>query len=424
MQRQTPPPWVGCAKPALIVLGKTNSPEASSSGETDNAIFGRTNHPLDLTRTPGGSSGGEAAILGADASVAGVGTDGGSSIRAPSHFCGTIGLRPTAGRTPETGVWPPTRATGMLDLTCVGPMGRFVDDVALLLGVMAGPDDIDPFATPVPLGDHARVQLAGLRVAVYDSDGSVRVTPGTSRAVKMAGAALERAGATVVEVEPVTLFRDATEVFFGALAADGGANLIEHCQGEFARHPQFQALIDGFASQAPSAREAYRRHARLIDFRRMVRRFLADFDLVVCPVVCGPAPRHGCPPAGVSEERYMSYEAYNFCHTYAVAGLPSVSVPVTTEDAMPVGVQVVSRAFAEDVALAGAAAVNGHMVGSMSSPIVERAGRRCGRRVSCGPRLARRLPAYAWMCHGLVVTRINYCFSARLSCDTTMENDE
>ena len=81
-------------------------------------------------------------------------------------------------------------------------------------------------------------------MAVYDSDGSVRVTPGTSRAVKMAGAALERAGATVVEVEPVTLFRWTLRRSSSRLAA-GWSELIEHCQGEFARHPQFQALIDG-----------------------------------------------------------------------------------------------------------------------------------------------------------------------------------
>jgi Asp-tRNA(Asn)/Glu-tRNA(Gln) amidotransferase A subunit family amidase len=97
-------------------------------------LLGRTDHPLDPARTPGGSSGGEAALLGSDASIAGIGTDGGGSIRVPAHYTGIVGLRPTTGRTPETGLWPPTRATGTADFTCVGPLARQVEDLELLLG--------------------------------------------------------------------------------------------------------------------------------------------------------------------------------------------------------------------------------------------------------------------------------------------------
>src|SRR5690606_4065413 len=107
------------------------------SYETNNVVYGRTNNPRDLDRTPGGSSGGEGAILAADCSPLGVGVDGGGSIRVPAHFCGIVGLRPTVGRVPETGNWPATRDTGMTDLACVGPMGRFVEDLGLLLGVLA-----------------------------------------------------------------------------------------------------------------------------------------------------------------------------------------------------------------------------------------------------------------------------------------------
>ena len=109
-----------------IVVAKTNVPECSSDAETDNALFGRTDNPHDHARTPGGSSGGEAALMGADASLVGIGVDGGCSIRLPSHYCGGVGIRPTAGRVPETGLWPSTRATGMFDLSCIGPMGRYV----------------------------------------------------------------------------------------------------------------------------------------------------------------------------------------------------------------------------------------------------------------------------------------------------------
>ncbi len=136
-----------------IVLAKTNVPEYSSAYETDNVLHGRTVHPLDATRTPGGSSGGEGALAGADASALGIGTDGGGSIRVPAHYCGVVGLRPTVGRVPDTGLWPSTRAGGYMDLFCVGPLARYVEDIALVLPVISGPDGVDPYAVPAPLGD-------------------------------------------------------------------------------------------------------------------------------------------------------------------------------------------------------------------------------------------------------------------------------
>src|SRR5205085_9443403 len=146
-----------------IVVAKTNVPEYTWSYETENALHGRTVHPLDPARTCGGSSGGEAALFGADASIAGIGTDGGGSIRVPSHYCGGAGLRPTAGLVPETGCWPSTRDTGMLDMNAVGPMARHVEDLALLLPVLAGADGIDPFVQGVSLREAA----APTRVGFY-----------------------------------------------------------------------------------------------------------------------------------------------------------------------------------------------------------------------------------------------------------------
>ncbi len=135
----------GARGAGAVVVGKTNVPEYTWSYETENALTGRTLNPYDPARTCGGSSGGEAALLGADASIAGIGTDGGGSIRVPSHYCGIVGLRPTAGAVPETGCWPPTRDTGMLDMNAIGPMARYVEDLELLLPVLAGRDGIDPF---------------------------------------------------------------------------------------------------------------------------------------------------------------------------------------------------------------------------------------------------------------------------------------
>ena len=169
-----------------IVLGVTNVAEQLMAWETDNALYGRTNSPWALDRTPGGSSGGEAAAIAAGLSAGGVGSDGGGSIRVPAHFSGICGLKPTPGRVPATGHFPP--CGGPFALTgVVGPMARTIDDVQLLLEVMAGADIGDPNGHPVPLrlGD-CRLQIADCRVGFFEDDGIVPVDADTRRAIRQA----------------------------------------------------------------------------------------------------------------------------------------------------------------------------------------------------------------------------------------------
>ena len=344
-----------------IVAAKTNVPECCCSFETDNLLTGCTLHPLDAARTPGGSSGGEAALLGADASIAGIGTDGGGSIRAPSHFCGIVGIRPTVGRTPETGVWPPTRATGMMDMTCVGPMARHVEDLGLLLAVIAGADGHDPYAVDIPLGDPRERGVAGMRVGFYATHPRVpAATPGTAAAVHAAVEALGRAGAHVEEIGPPGADAElsATELFFAASGADGGAGLRRAVAPAGGRHhPQFAAILGDGGGPAPSAESFFETQRRLFAYRAAVRRAIAAYDVVVSPVVAGPAPPHGMPPAGLPVTDYLRYEAFEFCHVNAVAGVPAAVVPVAVEDGMPIGVQVAAAPWREDLALAGAFAL-------------------------------------------------------------------
>ena len=133
-----------------IILGVTNCAELLMAWETDNILYGRTNNPWDLSRTAGGSSGGEAAAIASGCSAGGVGSDGGGSIRVPAHFCGICGLKPTPGRIPATGHFPSSLGPFAL-LGVVGPMARTVADLKLLFEVMQGPDDGDPSAAPVPI---------------------------------------------------------------------------------------------------------------------------------------------------------------------------------------------------------------------------------------------------------------------------------
>ena len=178
------------------MLAKTNVPEYSSAYETDNCVHGRTNHPLDPARTPGGSSGGEAALAAADATPLGIGTDGGGSLRVPAHYCGVVGLRPTVGRVPDTGTWPQTRASGYMDLFCVGPIARFAQDIALVLPLISGPGLASTRTrcrrrSAIP----AEVAVRGCASGCSPTIPRLGVTCGTLAALARAARALSDAGA-------------------------------------------------------------------------------------------------------------------------------------------------------------------------------------------------------------------------------------
>src|SRR6202142_1568213 len=189
-----------------IILGNTNTPELLMAWETDNLLYGRTNNPWDLARTPGGSSGGEAAAIAAGCSAGGVGSDGGGSIRVPAHFSGICGLKPTPGRVPSTGHYP-VSAGPFSQLGVVGPMARTVADVARLFAVMAGPDIGDPASAPVPLRLWSDEEILKLRVAYFEDDGVTPVTAETAAAVRVAAEKLRAQGFQVEAWRPQNLDR-------------------------------------------------------------------------------------------------------------------------------------------------------------------------------------------------------------------------
>ena len=335
-----------------VILCKTNVPEYTWSVETDNEVFGRTNNPYDPARTSGGSSGGEAALQAVGASPAGIGSDGLNSIRVPAHFCGTTGIRPTAGTVPETGAWPTTKCTGMLDMSTLGPMAAAVEDLALVLPLIAGPDDVDPFVAAVPRGDPVEV-AAGLRVGYYANDGISEPTPGTRTAVERAARTLADAGAVVEEAPPPSLV-DVPDVAFRMMAADGGARARADLATAGGRHvTQMTQLLAELVPLELSSAGFFALMERWAALRSSIRRFVSAFDVVLCPVAAGPAPLHGRRPSDDGE--LTSYDEYAYSFAFAIAGLPSVSVPAGGEKGLPIGIQVVARAFRDEVALGVAA---------------------------------------------------------------------
>src|SRR5882724_6250500 len=168
-----------------VILGMTNSPELLMAWETDNLLYGRTNNPWDLTRTAGGSSGGESAAIAVGLSAGGVGSDGGGSIREPAHFTGICGLKPTPGRIPSTGHFPKSGGPFAL-IGVVGPMARTIGDLKLLFEAMAGPDDGDTSSAPVSLLEITEKELGGVGIAFFEDDGRTPVTAETRLAVTQA----------------------------------------------------------------------------------------------------------------------------------------------------------------------------------------------------------------------------------------------
>jgi amidase len=329
-----------------IVLGKTNLPELALAFVTDNLVHGRTNNPYDPARTPGGSSGGEAAIVAAGASPLGVGNDLAGSIRLPSHFCGIAGLKPTTGRVSLTGYFAPI--AGLLKpLWQNGPMARRVEDLALGLAVMAGPDGHDPDVAPMPLGEPPAVDLRLLRVAVHADNGVAPPTPETTHAVQRAATALRDAGAIVEENRPDALV-EAPGLFHRLFDADAGTRLRAQVEalGTTRMHPLMVGLLDVVERSSCTTCELTELLVEWAAYRGAMQAFMRRYDAILCPVDAAPAREHG-PVRGSS-----------YAYAYNLTGWPAAVVRAgTSAEGLPIGVQVVARPWREDVALALAARV-------------------------------------------------------------------
>ena len=328
-----------------IVVGKTNCPEFLMGFESDNLVYGRTVNPFDAARTCGGSSGGEAAIVGAGASPLGLGSDSGGSLRVPAHFCGVPTLKPTHGRVPITSaVFPSTGPFSRL--RAIGTLAPTVDDLVLALGVLAGPDGRDPWAAPVPLPDPHGVDIGTLRVAVYADDGVAAATPETAAAVEGAALVLEKAGASVEAVR-LPVAEAAVELYTGILGGDGGAGLRRVLQavGTTEPSPLIANMLAFLSDNVPPASDYADRLARWDRFRLDAMTFLDRFDVALSPVAAVPALPHGT--------TFEHISAFGYVFTHNLTGWPAAVVRGgTSPEGLPIGVQIASGPWREDRALA------------------------------------------------------------------------
>ncbi|MFO0679544.1 MAG: amidase family protein [Polyangiaceae bacterium] len=385
-----------------IVLGRTNLSQFMVFHESSNPLFGRAGNPWDPSRSPGGSSGGEAAALAAGLAPLGFGTDIGGSIRVPAHFTGIVGLKPTLDRWPMAGI--ASALVGQEAVrSAVGPMARTTADLVLAFQALdpARLSALDSRVPPLPAPDPSRVDVRGLRVGVFTDDGVVGVSPAVFRATIAAADALRAAGATVKSFAPPPSL-EALVDYVAALGADGGRSVrdfagsdsIDPVVASLQRLARLPPLVRrGFERAArasgqstvasvvgalgeKSAFDAWRVTARLRAYRARFEGAMeaAGIDVLLTPPFATPALPHG------GSKKFLPAGA--FAVLFNVVQFPAGVVPVTRVRAeeeirgalpgilerrasevdrgsrgLPVGVQVVARPWREDLVLATMAAL-------------------------------------------------------------------
>lgn len=350
-----------------ILVGKTNAPVMGFRGATDNKLFGPSRNPFDTSRNTGGSSGGAAGAVADGLLPFAEGTDGGGSIRIPSAWCGTVGLKPSFGRVPWVG--RPNAFGGLTPFLHEGPITRTVEDAALVLDTLAGGDPRDPFAIDQPLDAMAACGrgMHGMRVAFCPDWGGFPVEPEVATVVAEAVRAMADAGAIVEEVrldlprphDELTqlwcrLVIPLTCVALDNLAAAGiviPREDMPEVLWDWAERGRAQSLVEHHADQAL--------RSAVYD---AVQTVLEGYDLLVGPtVVSSPVlnATDGETAGPVTVAGGPVDPLIGWCPTYLLnfTGHPAISVPAgLTGDGLPVGLQIAGRRYADGDVLAAAAA--------------------------------------------------------------------
>lgn len=397
-----------------IILGKTNVPQMVLYNEADNPVYGRTNNPWNTERAPGGSSGGCAAIIAANGSPLSLGSDIGGSVRLPANACGIHSFKPTSGRLTMLGHAPIFVGQEAI-VAQPGPLARSVSDLDLALKVLAAPgqEAFDPSIPPVPLREPQRELPAGLRVAMFTDNGFFKAAPATRRAVREAADALRQRGVTVEEWRPPDV-SEAWRVYLGLIFGDGMAGVRRTLRGSkpdwrirgitLSGAPRIlyrigswpwallgqKRIADDVRSIGSISTKAY---WRLVERRTRYRdAFIGAldagrYDAIICPVDALPALRHG--------SSFLLSNALSYTSLFNLLGMPAGVVAATRvrEDeesdrapsldlveraarkvergsaGLPVGVQIASRHWREDVALSIMFSLEEHFQAQPDYPI-------------------------------------------------------
>ncbi len=328
-------------KAGAITIGKTNTPEFGAGSQTFNAVFGETLNPYDLTKTCGGSSGGAAVALACGMMPLADGSDMGGSLRNPGNFCNIVGLRPSPGRVP---VWPDE--VPWFPLPVEGPMARNVEDVALMLSVIAGPDSRSPIAIAEPGSMFARPldrDFKDVRIAWSPDLGELPVDPGVTEVLEGQRHVFTDLGCIVEEGQPD--FSTADEIFKVWRSWYFELKLGELLKSH--RDLMKDSVIWNIEQgQQVTGPQLGRVEAKRAELYHRVREFMQTHEYLICPVNQVPPFAVDCRWVeeinGVKMDSYIDW--MKSCYYITCTGLPAISVPCGfTQDGLPVGVQIVGR---------------------------------------------------------------------------------
>jgi aspartyl-tRNA(Asn)/glutamyl-tRNA(Gln) amidotransferase subunit A len=334
-------------KAGAILLGKLNLHEFALGGTSSVTYYGPVHNPWALDRVPGGSSGGSGAAIAADLCIGTLGTDTGGSIRIPASLCGIVGFKPTYGRVSNRGVVPMAWT-----LDHVGPMCKTVEDAALMLGVIAGFDPLDPVSVDAPVPDYSRAigaPTSRLRVGVARAPFFQSLDPEVAKAVEAAIEVLRKLTAGVMDVQIPEA---------GNIADVWNSEIYAYHEPWITKTPQLyqqatRTLIEGAGRTSSATYAQARRHVDAV--RREIKKVFASVDVLVTPTQRGvaqpiatapqapPAGRGGPPPAGGGLVNTAAFDIY---------GLPTISVPCGfSASGLPIGLQISGNHFAESTVL-------------------------------------------------------------------------
>ena len=339
-----------------ILLAKTNTPELTLSGETDNLVYGRTNNPYDLNRTCGGSSGGSAAIVAAFGSPLDIGSDTGGSVRLPAHFSGVQGFKPSSGRVSRAGHI--ISYLGELQyVTTPGPLARTVEDLILAIRIISGEDDIDPHLVNRPFTGIDGVDVSKLRVAYYTDNTVATPTTEIVQTVKNAVGVFESSNAAVTEILPAKL-TTAHQLLMEITLSDISwvKNILEESGTNDSPLPESLTEFSTTLNARPQARQIEEWH----NYRSWMLRFMQDFDVIICPVAPVTAPVHG----GYNFEKDFTYTS-----VFTFRGMPAASIRAgISSDNLPINIQIVGMPWADGMILSVARFLEKEL--SISSPFI------------------------------------------------------
>ncbi len=333
-----------------IVLGVSNMAEFGGAYETDNLIYGRTNNPYDLNRSPGGSSGGESALVAAQGSPLGIGTDAGGSIRVPAHYTGIVGIKPTRGRVPLTGILPETN--GMISfMAYVSPMARYVDDVEWVYHQLIGSDGIDPRSVSCPLESSKKIDVKKLKVAYYTGfEGIAEIDEDTLKTMNNVMVALKKDTHSTEEINPIFLEK-AFSTWFTLFAGGGGSMPTKFALKQFFNTTEYGVVLQKLFTTMDKPENI----VSLGDFQmflmqwdiitKQVMGVFQNADVIISPVSTTAAPLHG--------NTYDKMPDFAYTQLHNLSGLPTLVVRCgTSKEGLPIGVQITANNFREDICFA------------------------------------------------------------------------